>query len=339
MLTDYVTDSYYKFTRNENYYDYDERYPENRLPYLDEVTLTKVTDVISAMSSFIAGDLDYIPMNANLSQDQQKQLVDACGDDVTIYSYPGGIMSIALKVNKAPFDDVRVRIAMQKALDLQTMTMNRYGISDIQLATLWDPSLAGWSSTDSWDEELAAEYTYDPEGAKALLEEAGYGDGFEFTVFVDSQSDIDLFELAKSYFAQVGITMDIETSSDMMEARQVQTASGDARQCNFGIGNNTDPGFAYQSYATDGFAYMNFHGDTHMNELLKAVRDAKTMDDQTAAALVADEYFARQHWFIGLSGIVNKNEFMSADLKGMENGELLSGSHFFKPILSRLWSV
>ncbi len=37
ILTEYVADNHYTFAKNENYYDYDERYPENKLPYLDTI--------------------------------------------------------------------------------------------------------------------------------------------------------------------------------------------------------------------------------------------------------------------------------------------------------------
>lgn len=38
ILTDYIADVCLTFTKNENYYAYDERYPENKLPYMDALT-------------------------------------------------------------------------------------------------------------------------------------------------------------------------------------------------------------------------------------------------------------------------------------------------------------
>ena len=44
ILEEYVPDSHMLLVRNENYYDYDERYPENKLPYLDSITLQDILD-------------------------------------------------------------------------------------------------------------------------------------------------------------------------------------------------------------------------------------------------------------------------------------------------------
>ena len=37
MLTDYVEASSFTFTKNPNYWGYDEKYPDNRLPYIDQL--------------------------------------------------------------------------------------------------------------------------------------------------------------------------------------------------------------------------------------------------------------------------------------------------------------
>ena len=54
---------------------------------------------------------------------------------------------------------------------------------------------------------------YDPEGAKELLTEAGYGDGFEITLALDSGNTIHatMGTLLKEQWAEVGITLNLET--------------------------------------------------------------------------------------------------------------------------------
>lgn len=339
ILTDYVAGSHYTFTKNENYYDYDERHPENKLPYLNTVTLTSVADATAAMSAFIAGNLDYIAITANLSEDQTAQLKAACGDSLRELIYPYSGEGLSLKVNQAPFNDIRVRVAMQKAINLEEVNAAYFGYdTPVQYAGLWDPTLAGWSATDEWDSKLVDEYTYDPEAAKALLADAGYPDGFSFTVAVDNMADVDLFQLAKSYLSAIGINMDIQVLSDMMEGRQIQGDPNDPRQFNMNIGTSVDAGFAYQTFATDGFAYCNYHEDTHMNELLFNTRGATTLEDQAAYAKQTDLYFSQQHWTIALSGITQAHEYLASRIGGLENGELLSAYHLTKPILARVWA-
>lgn len=335
ILTDYVADNHYTFVRNENYYDYDERYPENKLPYLDTITLQKYGDSTSVMSDFFAGKLDYVSQYAGLSDSEVTQLTSNA--DVQSYMYPYQATGLGIKCNQAPFDDIRVRIAMQKAINLEEVATAYYGYDSFSYPGLWDMGQAGWSAVDDWDEALLDEYTYDPEAAKALLTEAGYPDGFSFTVAIDPLADADLFELAKGYFAAVGINMEIQKLADMSEGRQVQGDPDDARLFNMNLASGADAGFAYQTYATDGFAYCFYNYDTEFDAMLAAVRDAMTPADQVDAAYAADLYFAQQHIIIALSGPTNSQEFFSARIGGMENGELLSAYHFFKTIPTRLW--
>ena len=335
ILTDYVADNHFTYERNDNYYDYDERHPENKLPYLDKITLQKFGDTTTILSSFFAGNLDYIGQSASLSDGETEQLKARAS--VVEFDYPGMAQGLGLKCNQEPFSDLNVRIAMQKAINMQEVAQYHFGQEELILPSLWDNSLVTWCATSDWTPELLDEYTYDPEGAKALLAEAGYPDGFTFTVALDPSADMELFQLAKGYFADVGITMDIEVLSDMSAGREVQGSRDDARQFNFMIGGSTDAGFSFQSYATTGFAYCSFADDYEFDDLLLATRDASSPSEQAAAAKAADLHFVSQHTVIALSGAATTPEYYSTRIGGNQNGEYLSGSHFTKTILARLW--
>ena len=336
ILTEYVADNHYTFVRNENYYDYDERYPENKLPYLDGVVLQKYNDTTTVLSDFIAGNLDYINMNMSLSDSEKAQLTSAA--NCQVHSFDAAADAIGLKLNQEPFNDIRVRIAMQKAINLPEVATAYYGLDELTLPGLWDPALTDWSTVGTWSDDVQAEYSYDPEGAKQLLADAGYPDGFSFTVAIDSMANQEVFELARSYLAEVGINMEITVLSDMSEGRQVQGDRDDPRQYNLQMGTGTDAGFVFQTYATTGFAYCNFADDTHFDELLVAVRDAMTPDEQAAAARECEEYYVQNHFLIALSGMTQSNEYYSTRVGGMENGELLSAYHFFKTMTARIWN-
>lgn len=339
ILSDYQADSYYKFTKNENYYDYDERYSDNKLPYLDGITLTAINDTASIMSSFIAGDLDYISLDASLTADQGQQLADGCDGNLQILSYDSNATALALKVNQEPFNDERVRIALQKAINLEEVNDSYYGYdSELQYPGLWIAAMSDWSAVDEWPDDLKDEYSYDPEGAKELLEEAGYPDGFTFTVAIDPSADQDLFMLAQSYFANIGVTMEIEQISDMQAGHEIQGDKDDPRQFNTHTADFETIDAATFNYSTTGFASNNFHNDTNMDDLLSAASSAKTLDETATAAKEADLYFAEQHWVIDLSGTTIKNEYLSSRIGGLSNGERISYSHFTKTFLGRIWN-
>ena len=152
ILTEYVADNHYTFVGNENYYDTDERFPENRLPYLDGVVLQKYGDSTSVLSDFIAGKLDYINMNAGLSDSEKAQLTDTTSCQV--YHFDANAEALGLKLNQEPFRDLRVRIAMQKAINLEEVALAYYGNDALTLPGLWDPALADWSTVGTWRQLL-----------------------------------------------------------------------------------------------------------------------------------------------------------------------------------------
>jgi ABC-type transport system substrate-binding protein len=90
---------------------------------------------------------------------------------------------------KAPLTDKRVRQAMNKAINRQALAKALLGgnVDPVRVAgyhpkldtTLW-PTI--WNP--EWDKRFEELYGYDPVKAKALLKEAGYPQGFEFTLYL-----------------------------------------------------------------------------------------------------------------------------------------------------------
>ena len=343
ILTDYVAENHMTFVRNDNYYDYDERYPENQLPYLDEVTILYYSDTTAALSDFIGGDLDYLNYDIGLSDSEETQLL--ASTDAVAIGYATGADGLGLKINQEPFSNEDVRLAMQLAINLEEVSTSYYGYDELTLPGLWDPGLTTWTTVGSWDDELLAEFSYDPERAEELLDEAGYtedsdGNRFTFTVGVDTSStNVEVVELAKAYFAEIGITMEIETFSDGSEARQYQMDSESEYQYTFELGSGTDAGFVYQSYASDGAVQSNFAEDATLDSLLSEVSNATDSEVQAEAAQEAEIYFVGTHYYIALSGMKEQYEYYSSDVGGIDNGELMSGYHFFKTMAARIWNV
>ncbi len=91
-----------------------------------------------------------------------------------LYGYTTGAPSaIALKVGQEPFSDLRVRQAMQYAIDLEAANIFLGNDGDVVVPGLWNPSLT-WSTVGDWPADLSEQFTYNPEKAKELLKEAGY---------------------------------------------------------------------------------------------------------------------------------------------------------------------
>ena len=113
--------------------------------------------------------------------------------------------SFGLNIRNAPFDDVRVRRAMQMALDLETINDTYYdGYAKTEPIGLI--AVKGYDTPfQEWPEELKKYYRYDPQGAEKLLDEAGYpraADGVRFNVDYQHRVTMDLgfIEIAVGYW-------------------------------------------------------------------------------------------------------------------------------------------
>jgi peptide/nickel transport system substrate-binding protein len=135
--------------------------------------------------------------------------------DSNLKLYPfttGNIFYIGLNNTIAPFDNDQVRQAVAMAIDKQRIVDNYYPPGSEVAQQFVPPSFnPGFSSSG----DGAQWYDYDPEGAKALLAEAGFADGFETTL---SYRDVvrvylpnvgQVAQEIQSQLAEVGITVNI----------------------------------------------------------------------------------------------------------------------------------
>ena len=60
MITDVVEATSVTWTKNPDYWGYDEKFPENRLPYFDEIRLLMMEDEATRISAMRTGKIDYM---------------------------------------------------------------------------------------------------------------------------------------------------------------------------------------------------------------------------------------------------------------------------------------
>ncbi len=131
--------------------------------------------------------------------------------DLTLHQSPTlGISFMALNTEVAPFDDVRVRRAVNHAINksrmFQTVFFGRGEVANQVIPSTW------WGHSED-----VTVYEYDMDKARALLAEAGHADGFETTLtsFTNPRPYLpaprDAVSLIKSDLAQIGIDVDVKT--------------------------------------------------------------------------------------------------------------------------------
>lgn len=338
ILTGFELQSSMDFTKSDNYYCYDERYPENKLPYLDGIKLVEISDSSNILTQFISGQLDIISFNNDLlNSNEIQQLKDSVGEDgYQEYDYETTPVGMVLHCNQSPFDDENVRIAIQEAIDVETITKSFYGESDYVLPGLWATNL-GWDSTV--DDDVMATYEYNPEDAKARLEEAGYSDGFEMTVYMKSDTTISsMFQMAAQYLAQVGITMNIETVSDTTELNSY--ATDESISCGYysGVGGQYAIKFAQMNFFPDGPAYGMFNENSDWADLATQLTAATTLDQQKEIGVELTDLWMENHWCTYFTGCVTLHDFLSTKVGGY-TGERFVSNNNTRTILPRIWST
>lgn len=341
IVTELVAGSSVTLVKNENYYDTDDRYPENKLPYLDEINFVYIADSTNIVSQFTSGTLDWFGYRANLINDSEAAQIAASGVSYIKQDYSvSQPESIALRCNTEPFNDIRVRQALQYAIDLETLNTSYFGneVSAV-IPALWNPTLTDWCTIGTWSDELLEQYTYNPEKAKQLLEDAGYGDGFEFTVVISPDNDVDLFTYVNStYFAPLGITMNLETVSNFFEAKTIGNDEHDTRSsASTGVAATSSLTAAQNQTLDGGWASALWNGDAEYASLLDSLANATTLADQNQYAQEADLYYAEQHWAVHLSGLKTVSEFFSTRLQGYGEGNRLYSGKTFGTVVSHMW--
>jgi peptide/nickel transport system substrate-binding protein len=140
-----------------------------------------------------------------------------------------------------PISDIRVREAMNLAV-------NRDELAEFIFGGLASPGAVYPvpGSAPVTDPTLEP-YGYDPERARQLLEEAGYGDGFEVTVHSYPRSDVPegprMIEALAGYFDEIGVKANILPTeySKYRTGRRAQTIPGEMGY--LGAPNRPFPGF------------------------------------------------------------------------------------------------
>jgi len=184
-------------------------------PYIDEVIIRFIPEDLTRISEFQAGTVDIVtgvPIDA----------VTALQSDpnVKVYEHTtAGIDFIMMNVLKPPLDDVRVRQALNYAVnrtELEATLKNTV----IPCYSYMSPTMLAYNP--SVEDTAKSMYAYNPEKAKSLLTEAGWTMGTD-GIFAKNGQPLKLtFMVANDYpdlarigpiiqaeFAKVGIQLDL----------------------------------------------------------------------------------------------------------------------------------
>ena len=131
MLTDWTEGTSATWTKNPDYWGFDEKYPENRLPYVDTLKALIIPDEATRLAALRSAKIDVLAHflgGVQLGSVDQVNSLKKTDPELAMepFSYRS-LTSWPLNSSRPPFDDVRVRRAMQMALDLETINTLYWG--------------------------------------------------------------------------------------------------------------------------------------------------------------------------------------------------------------------
>ena len=176
-------------------------------PLLDGVELRYMPEISSRDLGLRAGDLD---VSSGLVEATWAESISAEeGIEVDVFGV-GEVVTIHFNTTVEPLNDVKVRQAIAYALDRdEFLALFGPGVAD----NVYSQVPAQFMPGGLTQEEAAAEgldYAYDPDRAMALLEEAGYADGFSLEVISSEQPAYrKIYESMQAQLAKVGIDLQI----------------------------------------------------------------------------------------------------------------------------------
>ena len=339
-LTDWVKGSSRTYTKNPNYWGYDEKFPENRLPYLDEIKVLIIPDSSTRLSAFRTGKIARLTDDTSLTVDQA-QALQKTNPELLWTTVPTVPYSFAMDVRKPPFDDIRVRHAMQLALDNETINNTLFGgLGDTTPHGLAGPATIGfYIPFEEWPEDVKANYEYDPERAKQLLAEAGYPNGFKTKLMFSPSrafwSNLDHTQLAAAYWAEIGVDVEIDiVESAVMSARVKAHSFEGMTHGNSALNYNPLFWIRVMAYSDEQNNAMGSQ-DPVYDAMVEAAENAGSTEEMMELVKKADMYFIEQQWNIW-SPIVQVYYFWQPWMVGY-NAEATLGGGRFQLYLSRVW--
>lgn len=175
-----------------------------KVAYFDEIKFQIVTDPQVMINGLKTGIYDY-------AQTIPQDLYEVVESDPTInpITYINGYTIATPDKSEAPFDDLKVRQALNHALDKEAIAASTYGNEDFYAldGALFDPA-----QTDLYSSEGTGDYlAYDPGKAKKLLEESNYnGDPITIMYSNNSEAYKRISQIMKQQMEEVGFVVELD---------------------------------------------------------------------------------------------------------------------------------
>ena len=259
-------------------------YWQRGLPYLDGLTFKIVRDAPIRLINARAGVADVVfdPPLAQLRSVKNDR-------NLGVVAAPGNpLVSLQLNTTTRPFNDKRTRQALYQALDREALVKAQYG----------EYANVAYDLLPSWHWFHDSNYrgtTRNPDRARQLLAEAGYGPSaaLEFDLLTSTDSEMtDLAVLIQSQLRDTGVRLNVRPLESAVRLAIMEGQRG-ANRDDYKValmlqtlpGSTTDD-YIFKFYGRDGSlnrVYLNRrdgHQDPEIERLIDRARGTPSKDEQ-----------------------------------------------------------
>ena len=311
LMDEFVSGTSVTFDRNPNYWKDDEKYPGNRLPYVDRLVMLMMGDEQTRIAALRSAQVDFTGDNGVARIKSISSVLDLQKTNPGMQFFEIAFRCetcLGFKNHEPPLSDVRVRHALQMAIDLKTIRDSYFsGFGEWKPMGPIGPQWIGYHNAfDTWPEEVKKFWSYDPEGAERLLDEAGYprgADGVRFRTSIMTQGergDVGYMELVAGYWKKIGVAVKIETTDNATWVGRRSAGDFDGLLDNWSAGadyatldSSLGAFRAGTSFSGGAFNYPVFN--TRWEELHAASGDE---DEYRRLAKALDMYAIEQHVYL-----------------------------------------
>jgi peptide/nickel transport system substrate-binding protein len=222
-----------------------ERFPgyHGEAPAWGRVTIRPIANNAARTAALLAGDadlIDYVPISdiATLSRDPRVRLSESVttrfifiGLDRHRDAPPFVVDRAGNPLGRNPYNDLRVRQAMSRAINRPALVERVMQGRAVATGQFMPEGFPGHSPDLPVDR-------FDPEGARRLLAEAGYADGFGITLHTTAHrypNDVQAAQAIAQMFARVGIATQVEAVPPSVYFPRLQALEYSSFLVGFGI--------------------------------------------------------------------------------------------------------
>jgi peptide/nickel transport system substrate-binding protein len=337
MLTTYKNGHSVIYTKNPDYWDSEVIGGKSyKLPLTDKIVSQLSRDEATRLTALRTGKIDLMfTMNNRQHEDMKKTTPQLIWSKMLA----SGFAMIALRFDKKPFDDIRVRRALNMAIDRKAlgnfMSGGIYELVNLPYPKTYTSVYTPLNQLPPAVQEL---YEYNPEKAKKLLAEAGYPNGFSFKCQYGGSSTetMDYLSMIVSYMAKIGVKMELDVM-DYVSGLSRMTKKTHAEAFWYTTDFGPPLVIIRKTFVTGQTWNASLISDRHIDETYeRLISDQNLTEKQRDAELKKLGVYILEQ----VPGIIlNGSYYYAAWWPWVKNyyGEQRVGAHRAAPIIARIW--